>query len=96
MSDPFAGPGPRPPEGLRDASGFLPASAEVAWLRRDLVERPDGVLISRQHEALSVDNDEEPARVKSEDPPADSARVVSHAPTPPRGWLRTVHRDPAR
>lgn len=29
---PFASAGRRPPAGLRDSSGFLPASTELAWL----------------------------------------------------------------
>ncbi|PCE15900.1 hypothetical protein AUC47_10260 [Microbacterium sp. SZ1] len=31
-SFPFVGAARRPPRTLRDSSGFLPASAEVAWL----------------------------------------------------------------
>lgn len=29
--DPFASPSIRPPKSLRDPSGFMPASAELAW-----------------------------------------------------------------
>lgn len=58
--DPFRGPSRKPPPQLRDPSGFLPASTEVAWLTGDV----GGVGVSSSQQVEEGQVSEEPRGAK--------------------------------
>jgi hypothetical protein len=65
-AEPFASGLPRPPAELRDASGFLSAADELAWLDADGVGA--GVLMSAQQVDGAAVASVGPAKSKDDEP----------------------------